>query len=166
MALFPLNHVLMIGRIFCLTGCGSGQQAFMVTSMRDFNALSKSYWSTSERTKSFGCRRTMFDFHNFGLIFAGIMHCLPQRLKSMLFEIFLNREWPKGTRSVEKISNNIDFSLWGNRATTWEYFLTFSSETKIMKIRHIASGTSDPPDIQGWARPRSLSLLNNASLGH
>ena len=48
MALFPLNHVLMIGRIFCLTGCGSGQ-AFMVTSMRDFNALSKSYWSTSSR---------------------------------------------------------------------------------------------------------------------
>ena len=61
---------------------------------------------------------------------------LPQRLKSTLFEIFSNGGCPKGTRSVEKISNNIDFSLWGNRATTWEYFLTFSSETKIMKIRH------------------------------
>ena len=78
----------------------------------------------------------MCDFHNFGLIFAGQMHCLPQRLKSTLFEIFSNGGCPKGTRSVEKISNNVDFSLWGNRATTWEYFLTFSSETKIMKIRH------------------------------
>ena len=82
----------------------------------------------------------MCDFHNFGLIFAGQMHCLPQRLKSTLFEIFSNGGCPKGTRSVEKISNNVDFSLWGNRATTWEYFLTFSSETKIMKIRHSVSG--------------------------
>ena len=60
---------------------------------------------------------TMCDFHNFGLIFS-------------------NGGCQKGTRSVEKISNNVDFSLWGNRTTTWEYFLTFSSETKIMKIRH------------------------------
>ena len=80
----------------------------------------------------------MCDFYNFGLIFAGQMHCLPQRLKSTLFEIFLNGGCPKGTRSVEKISNNVDFSLWGNCATTWEYFLTFSSENKIMKIRHSA----------------------------
>ena len=78
----------------------------------------------------------MCDIHNFVLIFAGQMHCLPQRLKSTLFEIFSNGGCPKGTRSVEKISNNVDFSLWGNRATTWEYFLTFSSETKILKIRH------------------------------
>ena len=85
---------------------------------------------------------TMCDFHNFGLIFVGQMHCLPQRLKSTLFEIFSNGGCPKGTRSVEKISNNVDFSLWGNRATTWEYFLTFSSETKIMKIRHSALGQS------------------------
>ena len=54
---------------------------------------------------------TMCDFHNFGLIFAGQMHCLPQRLKSTLFEIFSNGGCPKGTRSVEKISNNVDFSL-------------------------------------------------------
>ena len=54
---------------------------------------------------------TMFDFHDFGLIFAGQMHCLPQRLKSTLFEIFSNGGCPKGTRSVEKISNNVDFSL-------------------------------------------------------
>ena len=40
------------------------------------------------------------DFHDFGLIFAGQMHCLPQRLKSMLFEIFSNGGCPKGTRSM------------------------------------------------------------------
>ena len=53
----------------------------------------------------------MCDFLDFGLIFAGQMHCLPQRLKSTLFEIFSNGECPKGTQSVEKISNNVDFSL-------------------------------------------------------
>ena len=37
----------------------------------------------------------MCDFHDFGLIFAGQMHCLTQRLKSKLFEIFLNRGCPK-----------------------------------------------------------------------
>ena len=56
-------------------------------------------------------QHTMFDFHNFGLLFAGQMHCLPQRLKSTSFEIFSNGGCPKGTRSVEKISNNVDFSL-------------------------------------------------------
>ena len=45
---------------------------------------------------------TMYDFHDFGLIFAGQMHCLPQRLKSTLFEIFSNGGCLKGTRSVEK----------------------------------------------------------------
>ena len=64
----------------------------------------------------------MCDFHNFGLIFTGQMHCLPQRLKSTLFEIFSNGGCPKGTRSVEKISNNVNFILWGNRATTQNIF--------------------------------------------
>ena len=45
---------------------------------------------------------TMCDFHNFGLIFAGQMHCLPQ---------ISNGGCPKGTRSVEKVSNNVDFRL-------------------------------------------------------
>ena len=56
---------------------------------------------------------TMCDFYNFGLIFAGQMHshCLPQRLKSTLFEIFSNEGCPKGTQSVEKNSNDVDFSL-------------------------------------------------------
>ena len=39
---------------------------------------------------------TMSDFHNFGLIFAGQMHCLSQRLKSTFFEIFSNGAAPKG----------------------------------------------------------------------
>ena len=46
------------------------------------------FYSTSAKPYS-----TMFDFHNFGLIFVGQMHCLPQRLKSTLFEIFSNGGW-------------------------------------------------------------------------
>ena len=47
---------------------------------------------------------TICDYHNFGLIFAGIMHCLPQRLKSTLWV-------PFGHPPFEKVSNNVDFSL-------------------------------------------------------
>ena len=54
---------------------------------------------------------TMCDFYNFGLIFAA-MHSLPQRLKSMLFEIFSNGGYPK---------------------STWS-----ENETKIVKITHSA----------------------------
>ena len=54
---------------------------------------------------------TMCDFHNFGLLFAGQMHCWPQRLISTLFEMFSNGGCLKGARSVEKISNNVDFCL-------------------------------------------------------
>ena len=43
--------------------------------------------------------------------YSHVVARLPQRLKSMLFEIFLNGGCPKGTRRVEKISNNVDFSL-------------------------------------------------------
>ena len=103
----------------------------------------------------------MCDFHYFGLIFAGQMHRLPQRLRSMLFEIFSNGRCPKGTRSVEKISNNVDFSLWGNRAITWEYFLTFSSETRIMKIRHSESG--NPYNfliIENWRKTSCRLAIN------
>ena len=64
-----------------------------------------------EQVKKRPSKCSMCDFHDFGLIFAGQMHCLPQRLKSTLFEIFSNGGCPKGTRSVEKISNNVDFSL-------------------------------------------------------
>ena len=73
-------------------------------------------WALEKKKKeeSCSCRKkvyTICDFYDFGLIFAGQMHCLPQRLKSTLFEIFSNRGCPKGTQSIEKISNNIDFSL-------------------------------------------------------
>ena len=44
---------------------------------------------------------TMCDFLQFWSHFYGTMHCLPQTLK---------------------ISNNVDFSLWGNRATTQNTF--------------------------------------------
>ena len=44
------------------------------------------------------------------------MYCLPQRLKSTFFEENQRlAEW-------EKISKNVDFSLWGNRATTQSTF--------------------------------------------
>ena len=55
-----------------------------------------------------------------------------------MFEIFSTLRVLFGHPLFEKISNNIDFSLWGIRASTWKYFLTFSSETRIMKIRHSA----------------------------
>ena len=45
--------------------------------------------------ESLGQHGTICDFHEFGLIFAGQMHCLPQRLKSTLFEIFSNGGCPK-----------------------------------------------------------------------
>ena len=70
----------------------------------------------------------MCEFHNFGLIFAGQMHCLPQRLKSTLFEIFSIGGSPKETRSEEKISKNVEFNLRSNHVTTqthiwnWDFF--------------------------------------------
>ena len=47
------------------------------------------------------------------------MHCLPQRLKSRFLKYFLNGGSLKGTQSEEKISKNVDFSFWGNRANTY-----------------------------------------------
>ena len=51
-------------------------------------------------------------FSQFWSHFHRTIHCLPQRLKSMAF----------GTAPIEKISNNVDFSLWGNSATTQNTF--------------------------------------------
>ena len=61
------------------------------------------------------------------VLFGKTMHCLPQRLKSLFFEIF---QVERGHGVKKKNSNNIDFSLWGNRATTqsrtniwnWNFF--------------------------------------------
>ena len=43
--------------------------------------------------------------------FGRTMLCLPQRLKSTFFDIFPSGVFPKGTQSEEKISKNVDFSL-------------------------------------------------------
>ena len=40
---------------------------------------------------------------------------LPQRLKSMFFEIFSSLRWPLRDSFVRKFSKNIDFSLWGKQ---------------------------------------------------
>ena len=56
-------------------------------------------------------------FSQFWSHFCRTLHCLPQSLKSMFFEIFLNGAAPKGPVEWEKISNNVDFSLWSNLAT-------------------------------------------------
>ena len=51
-------------------------------------------------------------FSEFWSHFCGTMHCLPQRLKSTMFEIFFRTEWASEKRF------HVDISLWGNRATT------------------------------------------------
>ena len=69
----------------------------------------------------------MCDFHHFGLIFMGQMHCLPQRLKSTLFEKISNVQGHRSEEIFLKIVQPPKI-----------HFLTFSSETKIMKITHSA----------------------------
>ena len=65
--------------------------------------------------------------------YSHVVAWLPQRLKSTFIEIFSSGGPPKGTWSEEKISKNVDYSLWGNRATTqihiwnWIFFPRFSS---------------------------------------
>ena len=61
-------------------------------------------------------------FSQFLSHFHRTMHCLPQRLNSTLFEKFSSRPARKGSAAWEKISNNVDFSLWGNRATAQNTF--------------------------------------------
>ena len=73
---------------------------------------------------------TMCDFHNFGLIFAGQMHCLPQRLKSTLFEIFHHTAGLPPPSGLEKISKNVDFSFWGYHVTTQNTFFWHSQKYK------------------------------------
>ena len=47
-------------------------------------------------------------------------------------------EW-SGQRSEEKISKNVDFNLWGNRATTQNNFFDVFKWDQIMKITHCAT---------------------------
>ena len=79
-----LNHVALIGVTFNMV-------------LYDEEILIKIIL-LNQKDHCFFCvqqQHTMFDFHDFGLIFAGQMYCLPQRLISMLFEIFSNRGCPK-----------------------------------------------------------------------
>ena len=67
------------------------------------------------------------------------MHCLPQRLKSTLFEIFSNGTAPKELAESEKKFHTtliLVFEVIVQPPKT--HVLTFSSETKIMKITHSA----------------------------
>ena len=77
----------------------------------------------------------MYDFHDFGLTFFlhnvffvllkmsknvfWVVARLPQRLKSTFFEIFSNGA-----------ARNVDFSLWGNCATTQNTFFDIFKSTK------------------------------------
>ena len=47
--------------------------------------------------------------------YSHVVARLPQRLKSTLFEIFSILQVPLGHPPFEKISNNVDFSLWGKQ---------------------------------------------------
>ena len=47
--------------------------------------------------------------------YSHVVARLPQRLKSTLFEIFSTLRVPFGHPPFEKISNNVDFSLWGKQ---------------------------------------------------
>ena len=46
------------------------------------------------------CFSTMCDFSQFWSHLCGTMHCLPQRLKSMFFEIFSSLRWPLRGRFI------------------------------------------------------------------
>ena len=70
---------------------------------------------------------TMCDFHNFGLIFVGQMHCLPQRLKSTFLEIFSSLRW----LYLKKFQKTLILAYWGKQC-----ILSHENETKIVKIRH------------------------------
>ena len=86
-------------------------------------------------------------FSQFWSHFHGTNALFASKAKINIVWNFFKRRVPEGYPEWEKISNNVDFSLWGNRATTWEYFLTFSSETKIMKFRYSAQDLC--PEIWG-----------------
>ena len=61
------------------------------------------------------------------------MHCLPQKLKSTLFEIFFERS-VQGQRSEKKFQTMLILVFDVIVQPPKTIFLTFSSETKIIKI--------------------------------
>ena len=73
--------------------------------------------------------------------FTILVSFLPQRLKSTFFEIFLEWSGPEGTRGVKKcVQKTLILVFEVNMQPPKAHFLTFSSETKIMKITHSEEG--------------------------
>ena len=68
--------------------------------------------------------------------FCGTKHCLPQRLKSTLSEIILNGAARRDLRSEKKFQTMLILVFDVILQPPKTHFLTFSSETKIMKITH------------------------------
>ena len=60
---------------------------------------------------------------------------LPQRLKSMFFEIFISLRWPLRSHSVQKnLKKTLILAFEANSA------LSHENETKIVKITHSETG--------------------------
>ena len=74
-------------------------------------------------------------FSQFWSHFRRTVQCLPQRLKSMFFEIF--SIWASGVKKRFQRTFILVFEVIEQPAKT--HFLTFSCETKIMKITHSAA---------------------------
>ena len=83
----------------------------------------------------------MCDFHNFGLIFAGqCTICLKGYNQCCLKKFWT--EWPqRDQRSEKKFQTTLILVFKVIVQPSKKHFLTFSSETKIMKITHSASYT-------------------------
>ena len=89
-------------------------------------------------------------FLQFWSHFRRTTHCLPRRLKSTLFEIFSTLWVPFGHPPFEKISNNVDFSLWGKqyiipakmRPKSWKSYIAWSSELTLHNLNVIWSSVS------------------------
>ena len=66
---------------------------------------------------------------------SGCTSRLPQRLKSTIFEKKNSLQVPYGEPSTQKDFKNIDFSLWGYRATTQTHFGWLHDYLKDYKIK-------------------------------
>ena len=81
---------------------------------------------------------TMCDFHNFSLVFTGQCTVCQKRLKSTLVEFFLNGAAPlRGQWSEKKFQTTLILVFEVIVQPPKAHYLTFSSETKIMKITHV-----------------------------
>ena len=87
--------------------------------------------------------------------FGRTMYCLPQRLKLTFFEKISSGGSLNETRSGEKISKNVDFSIWDNRASTVHtntfdigYFCTLAHRAIVFEIHNWPV-----PDCNYWLLP-------------